>query len=120
MNWRLGRWPGRGFAPLTLKNPTKTGQRCVPIGRHRSKSAEAGEAHPSPGADLRHMRRNGRSLPRRASASIPTETASTTGFSTESAQSDRWPNGGTGREAGVHGVLQLEEVGEILIEGSAQ
>ena len=34
-------------------------QRRVPIGRHRPKSAETGEAHPPSGADLRHMRRRG-------------------------------------------------------------
>ena len=33
------------------------GQRRVPISRHRPKSAETGEAHPPPGADLRHIRR---------------------------------------------------------------
>jgi hypothetical protein len=33
------------------------GQRRVPIGRHCPKPEETGEAHPAPGADLRHMRR---------------------------------------------------------------
>jgi len=36
---------------------SKRSQRRVPISRHRPKSEETGKAHPSPGADLRHMRR---------------------------------------------------------------
>ena len=38
-------------------------ERRVPTGRHCPKSAETGEAHPPPGADLRHMRRRGPALP---------------------------------------------------------
>src|ERR1700722_7978304 len=34
----------------------------VPIGRHRPKSAETGETHPLPGADLRAVRRRGAPL----------------------------------------------------------
>src|SRR5271166_250307 len=34
-------------------------QRRVPVGRHRPKSAETGEADPPSGADLRRMRRSG-------------------------------------------------------------
>ena len=41
----------------------KWSQRRVPIGRHRPKSPETGEAHPSSGADLRHMRPRGQTLP---------------------------------------------------------
>src|ERR1700722_19960860 len=44
---------------------SKRSQRRVPISRHRPKSPETGEAHPSSGADLRHMRR------RRPSLSLP-------------------------------------------------
>jgi hypothetical protein len=41
----------------------KRSQGRVPIGRHRPKSEENGEAHPAPGANLRHMRRRARIPP---------------------------------------------------------
>src|ERR1700722_2047745 len=41
---------------------SKRSQRRVPISRHRPKSPETGEAHPSSDADLRHMRRRRPSL----------------------------------------------------------
>src|SRR5271154_4773281 len=40
------------------------GQRRVPLSRHSPKSAKIGEAHSAPGADLRHVRRRARNLPR--------------------------------------------------------
>ena len=42
----------------------KRSQRRVPPSRHSPKSAETGEAHSAPGADLRHMRPRGSASPR--------------------------------------------------------
>src|SRR5580698_1130954 len=38
----------------------KWSQGRVPVGRHSPKPPETGEAHPSSGTDLRHMRRRGK------------------------------------------------------------
>ena len=48
--------------PLLQRCGTAQGQRRVPIGRHRPKSAETRETHPPSGADFRHMRRRGSAL----------------------------------------------------------
>ena len=79
-----------GLGKLRLRGPSGAkDQRRVPVGGHRPKSAETGEAHPLSEADLRHMRRGGPVLPPLTAAPDAHSPATTPGSSTESADSGR-------------------------------
>jgi hypothetical protein len=109
----------RSIAPARAERS----ERRVPVGRHRPKSKETGEAHSAPGANLRHIRRENLSFASLTAAADTHRGRLKNGFSTKFVDSCRCRIGARGSRpvclSSTTGNRTFSDENCALIEGVA-